>query len=649
MSLPVKYKIYNQPSFLSCSTPCIISGSQGSQGSIGPSGFQGAQGDTGPKGEKGLSGCLGAQGPQGIPGKIGSAGGDGGFPFYLNYTNNSELSKNQELIDPGPTYQTYYFENQKQIFLTSNLGLGYIPEGTFVLYLYCYAIAGPVNIQINLYSATIEGNKQSNPFALSGIYTIFEPQETNKPTIIPMTSTSVVFDELYKEILLEISFDIPSDDGLVIYYQTPGKYSFLQSVLTPVGNTGAQGAQGPIGYQGFDGIPGITGVQGSQGPQGYIGYIGPQGTTGAQGAQGAQGANGTQGLMGTQGIQGSTGSTGSTGTQGAKGDIGEGGIISHYANFYDTTVQSNNLINNVVLFNSTSETYGITVENKTKINFSSNGTYNISFSLLFQKTTLASKQVFIWLRLNGLNISWTNREISLLDSNFEQYSFSHLLTLTFGDYVELCWNSTDATVNLLSKTPISGSQVPSASVSISQVTYTELGPQGPQGPQGQLGSNVFFKPMENSSISSVSGPVTIDVFVDTLVNYVSVGAFLFVANSNPLFSGYLIVLDYNVMTSKVVLTVGWVQSNTNSSVRWDPITNIILVGPMGNSTLGFRSLFNSNGPISRDFTLNDNTKDGTIMADILLVGTGIAIRNFNLPPGNYSITIGESDTIVYLP
>ena len=153
MSIPIKKY---SPSFLSCSKPCIISGTQGPQGPLGPSGFQGAQGDTGAKGEKGLSGCIGAQGYQGAQGKIGGSGGDGGFPFYLNYTDNSELSKTQELVLPDPNYQTYHFEDTNQTFLTSNLGLHFLPEGTFVLYLYSYVTAGPVNIEIKLYSVTPE-------------------------------------------------------------------------------------------------------------------------------------------------------------------------------------------------------------------------------------------------------------------------------------------------------------------------------------------------------------------------------------------------------------------------------------------------------------------------------------------------------------
>lgn len=97
---------------------------------------------------------------------------------------------------------------------------------------------------------------------------------------------------------------------------------FLDSLVGPQGETGAQG---PQGIQGETGAQGPQGETGAQGPQGETGEQGPQGIQGETGPQGPQGETGPQGEQGIQGIQGETGPTGATGPQGEQGPTGATG------------------------------------------------------------------------------------------------------------------------------------------------------------------------------------------------------------------------------------------------------------------------------------------------------------------------------------
>ena len=212
------------------------------------------------------------------------------------------------------------------------------------------------------------------------------------------------------------------------------------------------------------------------------------GPTGYSGSTGATGAIGT-------GTTGYTGSTGPIGPTGSVGPQGAGGAKGYYASFYDTTTQINSggsLGPNIVKLNSQDVAFGVSVQNNvsgnpTKITFSNSGIYNIQFSFQLEKASGgSSSQVFIWISKNGTNIPWTNTEVSVSgssSSSLEVPSWNFVLALNGGDYVELKWQSDDSSIILLSKNSnslISGPEVPSAIVTVTQVVYN--GPTGPTGP-----------------------------------------------------------------------------------------------------------------------------------------------------------------------
>ena len=87
------------------------------------------------------------------------------------------------------------------------------------------------------------------------------------------------------------------------------------------------------------------------------------------------------------------------------------------------------------------------------------------------KTEVSIKDVDVWLRVNGVDVANTNSMQSLTDlDEREIISFSHVLELQAGDYIELMFMVNDLNVILNSfaatgTTPV----VPSVIVNVTQV------------------------------------------------------------------------------------------------------------------------------------------------------------------------------------
>jgi hypothetical protein len=234
-----------------------------------------------------------------------------------------------------------------------------------------------------------------------------------------------------------------------------------QGPTGPQGETGATGPQGPIGPKGATGATGAAGAAGTTGalgPQGPIGAVGPQGPTGPTGPKGDTGATGSQGSTGPTGPKGDTGATGSqgptgpqgetgaTGSQGPIGPKGEAGGFGDFGSFYDTTTTllAANTATAIPL-NSVDAAQGITIGTDisgkpTLITFSTDGVYNVAFSLQLGKTDSGTDLVTIWLVQNGENVPWSSTDLFLTDSDLKSRTvaaWNFFVTATAGDTIQL--------------------------------------------------------------------------------------------------------------------------------------------------------------------------------------------------------------------
>ena len=214
----------------------------------------------------------------------------------------------------------------------------------------------------------------------------------------------------------------------------------------PTGEVGATGPQGPTGPQGETGTAGATGPQGPIGAVGPQGPTGPKGDTGATGSQGATGPKGDTGATGPQGPTGPQGETGATGSAGPTGPKGDPGGFGNFGSFYDTTTTllAANTATAIPL-NTVDAAQGITIANDTNgkptlITFSTDGVYNVAFSLQLGKTDSGTDLVTIWLVQNGENVPWSSTDLFLTDADLKSRTvaaWNFFVTATAGDTIQL--------------------------------------------------------------------------------------------------------------------------------------------------------------------------------------------------------------------
>lgn len=121
-----------------------------------------------------------------------------------------------------------------------------------------------------------------------------------------------------------------------------------------------------------------------------------------------------------------------------------------HASYYDTTTQTNPVADQVNLFtyNSVVSEFQITRGVPTSQIFVANtGVYNFQFSAQLDKTGGSASAVYIWPRVNGVNLADSATKIVIDGPNNEIVAaWNFVLVLEAGDYFELAWQSSDTDV-----------------------------------------------------------------------------------------------------------------------------------------------------------------------------------------------------------
>lgn len=146
----------------------------------------------------------------------------------------------------------------------------------------------------------------------------------------------------------------------------------------------------------------------------------------------------------------------------------------NYGAFYDTTTQTAATINTAyaMTFNSTSLIDGVTIGSPTsQIYVHAVGIYNIQFSAQLIKTTGSAGNVFIWPRLNGVDVPNSATKVTLSGSNAASVAaWNFLFQMGPNDYFELMWSTDDTNCKILANTTIAPAPaIPSIILTVSQV------------------------------------------------------------------------------------------------------------------------------------------------------------------------------------
>jgi hypothetical protein len=149
-----------------------------------------------------------------------------------------------------------------------------------------------------------------------------------------------------------------------------------------------------------------------------------------------------------------------------------------HASYFDTTTQTNPVANTVNLFryNSVETEFQITRGTPTsKIFVNNTGVYNFQFSAQLDKTGGGASVVYIWPRINGINVPNATTKVVIDGPNNEIVpAWNFVLIMKAGDYFELAWQSSDTAVVILAEAAASNySAIPSIIMTVTWVSNYE--------------------------------------------------------------------------------------------------------------------------------------------------------------------------------
>lgn len=134
-----------------------------------------------------------------------------------------------------------------------------------------------------------------------------------------------------------------------------------------------------------------------------------------------------------------------------------------YGSFHDNTTQTAAVINTAypIVFGSTDLSSGVSLGTPTsRVICATTNVYNFQFSAQLRKASASAAKVWIWCRVNGVDLTDTAGEITLAGSNAAIIaSWNYVLPMNASDYFELVW-ATDSTscqiLHLVSTAPVPG-------------------------------------------------------------------------------------------------------------------------------------------------------------------------------------------------
>ena len=150
-----------------------------------------------------------------------------------------------------------------------------------------------------------------------------------------------------------------------------------------------------------------------------------------------------------------------------------------HASYFDTTTQPNPVADQVNLFtyNSKVSEFKISRGSPTsKIFINETGLYNFQFSAQLDKSGGSATDVYIWPRINGVNVPDSATKIVIDGPNNEIIpAWNFVLLMQTGDYFELAWQSADTDVIILAAPPASNYPgIPSIIMTVTWVSNYQL-------------------------------------------------------------------------------------------------------------------------------------------------------------------------------
>lgn len=152
-----------------------------------------------------------------------------------------------------------------------------------------------------------------------------------------------------------------------------------------------------------------------------------------------------------------------------------------HGSFYDTTTQTNpvadavNLMRVNTVYDDEQTVFSVSKDTN-RVYVAETAVYNIQFSAQLDNVGGGSPAVFIWIRVNGVNVPHSASKVIIGGPNDEKIAaWNWVLTLNAGDYIEIAWQSSDTDVVLLSQAATGNiPAIPSVIITITWVSNVSV-------------------------------------------------------------------------------------------------------------------------------------------------------------------------------
>lgn len=145
--------------------------------------------------------------------------------------------------------------------------------------------------------------------------------------------------------------------------------------------------------------------------------------------------------------------------------------LTRYAMFYDTTTQTAAVANTAyaMTLNTTAYSRGVTIGTPTsRVYVDRPGMYNIQFSAQLDRTAATVGLIYIWLRVNGVDVPYSAGQIRIQGNNAETLAaWTYIQQMNAGDYFQLMWSADDTSSQILASPAVAPvPAIPSVIVSV---------------------------------------------------------------------------------------------------------------------------------------------------------------------------------------
>jgi hypothetical protein len=150
-----------------------------------------------------------------------------------------------------------------------------------------------------------------------------------------------------------------------------------------------------------------------------------------------------------------------------------------YGSFYSNVDQTNPVADavNLMTYNQTVDFFNVSIGAiNSRVYVAEEAIYNIQFSAQLDKSGGGASAVYIWLRVNGVNIANSATKVTIDGPNSEIVAaWNFVLPLAENDYFELAWQSSDTNV-FLAEEPASGNvpEIPSVILTVTWVSNVSV-------------------------------------------------------------------------------------------------------------------------------------------------------------------------------